>query len=60
MQLTADKLHCVRGGRTVFRNCTFTLKAGELLQITGANGSGKTSLLRLIAGLGEPVDGVLT
>ena len=60
MQLTADKLHCVRGGRTVFRDCSFALKSGELLQVTGANGSGKTSLLRLIAGLGEPADGVLT
>ncbi len=60
MKLKADNLHCERGGRTVFRDCSFALKAGELLQLTGANGSGKTSLLRLIAGLGEPVDGVLT
>lgn len=60
MQLRANHLHCVRGGRTVFQDCSFELKAGELLQLTGANGSGKTSLLRLIAGLGEPAGGVLT
>ena len=60
MQLRADNLDCVRGGRTVFRDCSFALKSGELLQVTGANGSGKTSLLRLVAGLGEPAGGVVS
>jgi len=59
MELRATNLHCIRGGRIVFRDCSFELKAGQLLQITGANGSGKTSLLRLIAGLGEPAGGAL-
>lgn len=59
IQLRATNLHCIRGGRTIFRDLGFELKAGQLLQITGANGSGKTSLLRLIAGLGEPAGGAL-
>ncbi|MBC8037898.1 MAG: heme ABC exporter ATP-binding protein CcmA [Rhizobiales bacterium] len=59
MQLKADSLQCERGGRTVFTGVSFALKAGELLQLTGANGSGKTSLLRLVAGLGEPASGEL-
>lgn len=60
MQLRATNLHCVRGGRTIFRDLSFALKPGELLQLTGPNGSGKTSLLRLISGLGEPAEGTLT
>ncbi|MGH6854220.1 MAG: heme ABC exporter ATP-binding protein CcmA [Aestuariivirga sp.] len=60
MELKADRLRCDRGGRTVFRDCSFTLKAGELMQLGGPNGSGKTSLLRLIAGLGEPASGALS
>jgi heme exporter protein A len=60
MQLKADNLTCERGGRTVFRNCSFVLSAGELLQLTGPNGSGKSSLLRLIAGLNEATAGNLT
>ncbi len=59
MELKATHLHCVRGGRTVFRDLSFALKAGELLRLSGPNGSGKTSLLRLIAGLGEPAGGAL-
>ncbi|HUR43786.1 MAG TPA: heme ABC exporter ATP-binding protein CcmA [Aestuariivirga sp.] len=60
MKLIATNLHCVRGGRTVFRDLSFTLSSGELLQLTGPNGSGKSSLLRLIAGLSEPAAGALS
>lgn len=60
MELRAKNLHCIRGGRSVFRDCSFALRPGELLQLAGPNGSGKTSLLRLIAGLGEPASGSLT
>jgi heme exporter protein A len=60
MLLTARTLRCERGGRTVFRNVSFALQPGQLLQLTGSNGSGKSSLLRLIAGLNDPADGVLT
>lgn len=59
MELKAENLQCERGGRTVFAGVSFALKAGGLLQLGGANGSGKTSLLRLVAGLGEPAAGVL-
>lgn len=51
MQLKADELACNRGGRQVFRDLSFTLPAGEAMVVTGRNGAGKSSLLRMIAGL---------
>jgi len=51
MQLSASNLACVRGGREVFSGLNFTLSGGEALLVTGRNGSGKSSLLRMIAGL---------
>jgi heme exporter protein A len=51
MQLKADELACTRGGREVFRNLSFSLSAGEAMVATGRNGAGKSSLLRMIAGL---------
>ncbi len=50
-------LDCVRGGRTLFRDLNLTVADGTLVQLQGANGSGKTSLLRIIAGLLEPEKG---
>jgi len=49
--LEARQLECVRDDRLLFRDLSFTLAAGEVLQIEGANGSGKTSLLRILCGL---------
>lgn len=40
---------CIRGGRVLFRNLSLTLQAGEILQLKGINGAGKTSLLRILA-----------
>ncbi len=51
MQLSADNLTCVRGGRTVFAGLGFALTGGEALVVTGRNGAGKSSLLRMLAGL---------
>jgi heme exporter protein A len=49
--LEVKDLSCRRGGRPVFDRLSFRLGAGELLALTGRNGSGKTSLLRALAGL---------
>jgi heme exporter protein A len=49
--LSVQSLACRRGGRFAFRNISFALKPGDLLSVAGANGSGKSSLLRILAGL---------
>jgi len=51
MRLEADNLACSRGGRSVFTGLCFGLSAGEAIVVTGRNGAGKSSLLRMIAGL---------
>ena len=50
-------LDCVRGGRPLFRNLNVSVPDGTLLQVEGANGSGKTSMLRIICGLMSPESG---
>lgn len=47
----AHDLACVRGGRMLFAHVSFTLKFGQSLLLRGPNGVGKSSLLRLVAGL---------
>lgn len=59
MRLLASDVRCVRGGREVFAGLSFQATAGEALAVTGRNGSGKTSLLRLIAGLLLPAGGAI-
>ena len=51
MRLAGSDVRCVRGGREVFAALDFAVEAGEALAVTGRNGAGKSSLLRLIAGL---------
>ncbi len=53
-RLEAHALACERGERLLFRQLSFTLQGGQLLLVQGGNGQGKTSLLRLLAGLGRP------
>jgi heme exporter protein A len=60
MRLTGENLTCVRGGREVFAGLSFSLAGGEALVITGRNGAGKSSLLRMIAGLVAVAAGTLT
>jgi heme exporter protein A len=56
----AKELACVRGVRPVFRDVRFRLACGEALVVEGPNGSGKTSLLRLIGGLLVPATGTIS
>jgi len=57
--LTAENLACARGDRTLFEGLSFRLERGQALAVEGANGAGKTSLLRLIAGFLVPKAGHL-
>ena len=59
MELRGTDLGCVRGGRRVFEGVGFTVAAGTALLLTGANGAGESSLLRLIAGLIHPDHGTV-
>ena len=57
--LETRDLACLRGERLVFRKLSFALAGGSALRLVGPNGSGKTSLLRLLAGLGRPAAGTI-
>jgi heme exporter protein A len=46
-------LECVKGYDSLFRDVSFTLVAGEIMQVRGTNGSGKTSLLRILTGMSQ-------
>lgn len=55
--LVATHLQCTRGLRTLFSELDFAVEPGELVHVAGANGSGKTSLIRILCGLLEPTAG---
>ena len=55
--LEAQGLDCERSGRTLFRGLTFSVAGGDLVRVAGPNGSGKTSLLRILCGLLAPTQG---
>ena len=57
--LKAEKLFCERDDRVLFRELSFSARAGEVIQIKGSNGSGKTTLLRVICGLNDNYHGAL-
>ena len=55
--LSAKNLSCIRSEKVLFSDLSFELNPGEILHITGANGSGKTSLLRILSCLAPPETG---
>lgn len=59
--LAAQSLTLERGGRELFRDLSFTVLPGQLWQVEGENGAGKTSLMRILAGLSRyGFDGAVT
>ena len=55
--LIAKDLQCIRDDRVLFENLNFSLSLGQILQVEGTNGSGKTSLLRILCGLTLATEG---
>lgn len=55
--LEVINLTCVRGTRRLFKDLNFSAESGELVELRGPNGSGKTSLLRILCGLATPAAG---
>ncbi|UVI40470.1 heme ABC exporter ATP-binding protein CcmA [Qipengyuania spongiae] len=58
-RLAATNLACRRGDRLLFRGLSLELGAGDALHVTGANGVGKSSLIRILAGLLRPFAGAI-
>lgn len=56
-QLSLNHIACERGENRLFEGCSFMLTNGDWVQIEGHNGIGKTSLLRILAGLALPAEG---
>jgi heme exporter protein A len=57
--LSANGLTCIREDRVLFEALNFSVFSGNIIQVEGPNGSGKTSLLRILAGLSQPYDGTV-
>ena len=55
--LEVSNLTAIRDERVLFENLTFSIQPGELVQIEGRNGTGKTTLLRIVTGLGDKEEG---
>jgi heme exporter protein A len=59
-QLQGKYLSCIRDDRELFTDLSFSVHAGQVLLLEGKNGSGKTSLLRIICGFREPDSGTVS
>lgn len=57
--VSVDGVACERGGRVVLRDVSFELSAGQVLGILGPNGGGKSTLIRLLAGVLSPSQGTI-
>lgn len=57
LALELRDLRCVRGPRLLFNGVSVSVRAGQMLRVQGENGSGKTSLLRIVCGLATPDHG---
>ncbi|QXO18164.1 MULTISPECIES: cytochrome c biogenesis heme-transporting ATPase CcmA [Vibrio] len=57
--LDVKSLTAIRDDRALFEGLSFTIQSGELVQIEGRNGTGKTTLLRIITGLGDRDEGTI-
>ena len=57
MLICAEDLSCLKSGLILFEGLSFSINMSELVHVEGRNGSGKTSLLRIIAGLDTPAQG---
>lgn len=58
-RLAANRIACRRGDRVLFKGLSLDLRSGQALQVVGANGTGKSSLLRILAGLLPPFSGTV-
>lgn len=58
-RLAANRIACRRGDRVLFKGLSLDLRGGQALQVVGANGTGKSSLLRILAGLLTPFSGTV-
>jgi len=58
--LKAHNLKCVKGSTELFSNIQFEVESGEALVVEGSNGSGKTSLLRILCGFNYPAEGEIS
>ena len=59
MSFAGNAISCIRSDRIIFQRLSFSVKDGEVLYLKGPNGCGKSSLLRIMAGLLKPTEGVL-
>lgn len=55
--IAVENLAVARGGRTLLRGLDLAVQAGEVLHLRGGNGAGKTSLLEVLCGLRQPLEG---